>query len=295
MNADISEKSSKTKGKLIKGMRYFVNGAKTMQSKQSMKKLCWLISEMCKNSLAKYSMVKSMLMVNENIDMSKFSKAIAFLKKESVSHQSKQSKVLTREEVDRFMKEAPIETFLLIKVVVLLGISGGCRREELYNLNDADIQDTGSQLIVSINQTKTYVKRVFTVTEENFLLTFRQYRRLRPKDISGNEFFIGYRKANVSIHSIGGAPRKIAEFLKLDHSERYTGHCFRRTSSTLLANAGADVTILKRHGGWKSTFVAEKYVEESFRKSLRNSDITDKLFEGIPYMSDNVWLLGNEV
>ncbi|KAF2905537.1 hypothetical protein ILUMI_00641 [Ignelater luminosus] len=58
-------------------------------------------------------------------------------------------------------------------------------------------------------------------------------------------------------------PKKIAKYLKLEHPERYTGHCFRRTSATLLANAGGDITLIKRHGGWKSSTVADKYVEDS--------------------------------
>ncbi|KAJ8914344.1 hypothetical protein NQ315_011332 [Exocentrus adspersus] len=37
----------------------------------------------------------------------------------------------------------------------------------------------------------------------------------------------------------------------------YTGHCFRRTSASLLADSGASIDVLKRHGGWKSASVAE--------------------------------------
>ena len=36
-----------------------------------------------------------------------------------------------------------------------------------------------------------------------------------------------------------------------------------QTSATLLVDNGGDITSLKRHGGWKSTSVAEGYVEES--------------------------------
>ena len=58
--------------------------------------------------------------------------------------------------------------------------------------------------------------------------------------------------------------KKIASFLGLTNSEMYTGHCFRRTSASLSANAGVDVSVLKRNEGWKSNSIAEKYVEESF-------------------------------
>lgn len=68
---------------------------------------------------------------------------------------------------------------------------------------------------------------------------------------------------------LGSCPRRIAEFLKLDNSDLYTGHCFRRTSATLLADSGADITVLKRHGGWKSNSVAEGYVESSLQNKKK--------------------------
>jgi len=37
----------------------------------------------------------------------------------------------------------------------------------------------------------------------------------------------------------------------------------RRSSATLLANAGGDISTLKRHGGWKSSTVVESYIEAS--------------------------------
>ncbi|KAJ8980612.1 hypothetical protein NQ317_017373 [Molorchus minor] len=44
----------------------------------------------------------------------------------------------------------------------------------------------------------------------------------------------------------------IAKYLKLPNFDTDTGHCSRRTSATLLANAGGEICSLKRHGGWKS-------------------------------------------
>ena len=61
-------------------------------------------------------MIKSVLIANENLDISHFPKLLAFLKKQSVGHQPKQSKTLTREEIYRFMKEASNDRYLLTKV-----------------------------------------------------------------------------------------------------------------------------------------------------------------------------------
>ncbi|KAJ8911221.1 hypothetical protein NQ315_014933 [Exocentrus adspersus] len=42
----------------------------------------------------------------------------------------------------------------------------------------------------------------------------------------------------------------------------YTGHCFRRSSTSILADSGADLLTIKRHGGWKSNTVAG-YIDTS--------------------------------
>lgn len=66
-------------------------------------------------------------------------------------------------------------------------------------------------------------------------------------------------------------PREIAKYLKLENPELYTGHSFRRTSASLLADSGADMAQIKRHGGWKSDAVAEGYIENSIKNKERTS------------------------
>ena len=63
-------------------------------------------------------------------------------------------------------------------------------------------------------------------------------------------------------------PQVVAKFLNLPNPEEYTGHCFRRSSATILVDSGADLTSLKRHGGWKSSSVAEGYIEESLNNKI---------------------------
>ena len=70
-------------------------------------------------------------------------------------------------------------------------------------------------------------------------------------------------------------PSEIAKFLILPNSERHTGHSFRRTSTTVLAGSGGDVLALKRHGGWKSSVIAESYVAESLSNKLQ---VANKIF-----------------
>lgn len=41
-----------------------------------------------------------------------------------------------------------------------------------------------------------------------------------------------------------------------------TGQCFRHSGATLLANSGANLTIIKGYDEWKSTTVAEGYIKK---------------------------------
>ncbi|KAJ8949139.1 hypothetical protein NQ318_012887 [Aromia moschata] len=50
---------------------------------------------------------------------------------------------------------------------------------------------------------------------------------------------------------------------------------FRRSSATLLVDSGGDLMTLKKHGGWKSSTVAEGYVDESV---AHRTEIANKVF-----------------
>jgi integrase len=77
------------------------------------------------------------------------------LKQNSRGFRSKKSKVLSREDVLRFFSEAPDEIFLLVKIVLVMGIAGGCRVGELVNMKIDDVDDRGNVLVVTPPDTKT--------------------------------------------------------------------------------------------------------------------------------------------
>ncbi|KAJ8976934.1 hypothetical protein NQ317_015403 [Molorchus minor] len=137
--------------------------------------------------------------------------------------------------------------FLLIKVGLILGIAGACRTDELVNLTVDDIEDVGSSLIVKIPNTKTKIPRIFVVTDVG--------RKCSSQPVGKN--------------TMGKIPSVVASYLKLPDVACYTGHCLRRSSATLLADAGVNITTIKRHAGWKSTTVAEGYVENSIENKTK--------------------------
>ncbi|KAJ8986013.1 hypothetical protein NQ317_013897 [Molorchus minor] len=154
-------------------------------------------------------------------------------------------------------------------VGLILGIAGACRTDELVNLTVDDIEDVGSSLIVKIPNTKTKIPRIFVVTDVgNMLELFRKYLSLRPPHVKHKRLFLYYKAGKcssqpVAKNTMGKIPSVVASYLKLPDVACYTGHCLRRSSASLLADAGVDITTIKRHAGWKSTTVAEGYFENS--------------------------------
>ena len=219
-----------------------------------------------------YSMLKRTLLVNENCDISKFSKLTTLLKNLSGGYKAKKSKILVSDDIIKFLTEAPDDVYLFMKVIAIFGVHGATRSDELHKLEVFNVDDRKSVIVVSLSDTKTKQDRSFCITDKksgvSLLEIVRKYIGLRPKNVPHSKFFVNYRQQKcttqpVGINTIYKIPKKIAEFLKLPNSEMYTGHCFRRCSATVLTNSGADLVRVKRLGGWKSSSVAESYIEQS--------------------------------
>jgi hypothetical protein len=50
----------------------------------------------------------------------------------------------------------------------MFGIAGRCRREEFYNISLDDIQETQTQLVITIPCTRTNQRRTFAVINEAY-------------------------------------------------------------------------------------------------------------------------------
>lgn len=160
-------------------------------------------------------------------------------------------------------------------MILIFGIFGGLRCNELLHLNINDVEwvetkDEKDRIIyVTVRDTKTHITKNFPISNKG--CTFdaidlcRRYQSLRPAKVSHTRYFINYRNGKctcqpIGENTIGGVPKKVAEFLHLPNPELYTGHCIRRSSTTMLANNGATFRDIKRHGNWKSDKVASRSV-----------------------------------
>ena len=64
---------------------------------------------------ALYSMLKSTISSKNNIDISKYAKLIAYLKKQNIGYHPRKSSIFTKQDVENFLKNAPFQ-FLPQKV-----------------------------------------------------------------------------------------------------------------------------------------------------------------------------------
>lgn len=167
-------------------------------------------------------------------------------------------------------------------MALIFGIAGALRRIEFVNLKVTDITESEDLLHVKILETKNKLPRSFIITGGLYQIC-KQYIQARPQRCQTDRFFLKYSKGKctqqaMGINKFGAMPRDVAVYLKLSNADDFTGHSFRRTSATLLVDAGADITALKRHGGWKSSTVAEGYIADSLNNKRK---ICEQISSGI--------------
>ncbi|KAJ6639274.1 hypothetical protein Bhyg_12017 [Pseudolycoriella hygida] len=211
--------------------------------------------------------------INGAKGLSAYVSLLAFIKRKNIGHKPKQSDILNRANFEKFIVEVDEQNNLLLKVAFIIGIGGACRKIEMLKLTTDEVFDNGDHVLVSIVDTKNYEPRQFMVTagsvnQVDLLAILRRYIALRPKNVSHNRFFVGYRSGKcinqpVGINSFASMPQKIATFLGLTNIKSFTGHCFRRSWATILAEAEAGMTCIKRTGGWKSVKVVERYIQNT--------------------------------
>ncbi|KAF2881731.1 hypothetical protein ILUMI_24428 [Ignelater luminosus] len=68
-----------------------------------------------------FSQFKATLNVNDTIDISKFTKLVAFLKRKSDNYKPKKYKIFSKKETETVLREAPDDRFLMTKVALIIG------------------------------------------------------------------------------------------------------------------------------------------------------------------------------
>lgn len=69
---------------------------------------------------SEYSMVRASLSVKHDVDIKTYTRVMAFLKRNSVGFRAKKSKIFNRDQIYKFLKEAPDLQYLMKKVLKIL-------------------------------------------------------------------------------------------------------------------------------------------------------------------------------
>lgn len=176
---------------------------------------------------------------------------------------------------------------LLLQVALIIGIAGACRKSELTYLRTENVLDEQSHFRVSIPNTHANLIREFVITQTdiegvNSVEMIRRYMSLRPGHVHHNRFFIKYYNGRcsvqpVGINTFGIIPKRIAEAIGLPNPDSYTGHCFRRSSATLLAGSGINFLKIKRYGIWKAGPAQDASAENSQQATQKEEKVSSDI------------------
>jgi integrase len=125
----------------------------------------WLFFDEDFNSLwTKFSMLRKELIVKKKIRSDeKFVQLQQYLKQVEKNYQPKKSKVLTREQVLKFLQQAPTEKYFLEKGILVIGVFGAGRRDEFVKMRFTDVRDMSAHVIIDITQSKNGQSRSFFI------------------------------------------------------------------------------------------------------------------------------------
>ena len=131
---------------------------------------------------------------------------------------------------------------------------------------------------------------LFLQNTENYIKCFPEADRCGRFFRKINKFRIGTNEV-IGKNTIAQYPSVVAKYLNLENPESYTGHCIRRSASTILADSGkVDKITLKRAGRWKSDVVCDGYIEESkhSKKVIANALASNSDLCGVGKNNDSV-------
>ena len=135
--------------------------------------------------------------------------------------------------------------------MLIFGLNRTLRGIELTELTIKNVFDDGKELRVKIpkTQTKTKKKKDYIICDE-FANIVREYMKLRPSNAKTDRLFLQWRNGKcvnqvMGKNSIAKIPKEMAKYLNLPDPSSYTGHSYRRTSTTVAVDAGCSMDEIK--------------------------------------------------
>ena len=158
------------------------------------------------------------------------------------------------------LENGSFDEFLTVKVAMILGVCGALRASEICALEFEDIEYQQELINVNIRSSKTDQSSsghsFFISPNSNknqcFCELIKRYIQCFPAEQQTGRFLRKLSKIGkgtnrpIGVNIISVYAKNLADTLSL--SGNFTSHCFRRSSATIAADAGADMMSIKRHG-----------------------------------------------
>jgi len=206
-------------------------------------------------------------------------------------HKKRKANTFDKHELEQFFRMPNTPDILVIKAYAVVAIAFAARGTEalmltwdrvvrmtidstgkpnykLYyeRLKPADKPDTEAYATVS-GDLEVGILEQYSACFTDEMKSQAEGRFLRKLSMTRNHLHATRTKVGKNLAFDFG--KKVAELLQLPNPEKYTGHCWRRTSITLMTNSGMSLPQIKAVSGHKSDSVVQGYIDHS--KLLRST------------------------
>lgn len=207
----------------------------------------------------------------------KFPRLVNLMKRYQSGYIPKRADTFSFDQVKLFLETANDEgKYLLYKAVVCMALYGGLRCADLVSIQNEDItvnDTTGvwvrygvSKISGSFHKTNTFViPKPHDAYVTNYLNATNRHGRVFKN------YNKGFTSQPMGVRTLGLVPAAVAKFLGVNGN--YTGHCFRRSCATILAENGATSTQLKTLMNWKGDNTALNYIDNTQSSRVQMSSL----------------------
>ena len=184
-----------------------------------------------------------------------------------INHLKKIIEVIDRLNINPIVK-------LRDKTIILIGFSGGFRRNEIVSLNYEDIEFVSEGVKIILKRSKTdqfgqgFLKGIPYFENPRYCPVISIQNWLGISDIKSGPLFRRFTKGSrlllmrLTDQTVALIIKKYLELAGLD-SKNYSGHSLRSGFATSAAESGADERGIMNMTGHKSTEMVRRYIKEA--------------------------------
>ena len=160
------------------------------------------------------------------------------------------------------------------RTIVLIGFSGGFRRNEIVSLNYDDIEFVSEGMKINLRRSKTdqygegFLKGVPYFDNPVYCPVISMQNWLKISEINSGSLFRRFSKGakltemRLTDQTVALIIKKYLKFAGID-SKNYSGHSLRSGFATSAAESGAEERSIMAMTGHKSTEMVRRYIKEA--------------------------------